>query len=115
MPTNPLESQLLEALRQLKHPEIESRTLGALGMIQAVRIEGNQASVTVALPLMQATVRGTLVDLVRQAAREVDPALDVAVEFAKMTPEARAAFMAVARAKRPPRRPSGASGASWPS
>ena len=101
MPTNPSESQLLEALRQLKHPEIEQRTLEELGMIQEVSVTDNRVAVTLALPLMQAPAKPALIDLVKHAISDMAPALEAEVHFTKMNPDQRAAFMAAARGEAP--------------
>ena len=101
MPTNPSESQLLEALSRLKHPEIAERSLGELGVIQGVCMSDRRIAVALALPLTQAPAREALIDLVKHTLSEMAPALEVEASVTKMNPQQRAAFMAVARGDAP--------------
>ena len=95
------ESELLETLNALQHPDIQSRTLGELGIIQAVQIADNRANVTLALPLRQAPVVDVLINLVKQAIKDANSELEVEVNVTKMTPEQRAAFATVVRGDQP--------------
>jgi Mrp family chromosome partitioning ATPase len=96
-PASQLESELREVLLAIKHPEVQTRTLGELGVLQSIQVTNNDVRVTLALPLQQAPVKETLIALVEQAVRGVDPQLQTDISTTRMTPEQRAAFMAVAR------------------
>jgi Mrp family chromosome partitioning ATPase len=92
-----VEKELVKVLNAIKHPEIQSRTLGELGMLQNIQVTANNVQVMLALPLQQTPVKEKLIALIEQTARDLDPQLEVDIHTTAMTPEQRAGFMAVAR------------------
>jgi Mrp family chromosome partitioning ATPase len=91
------EKELVRVLKAIKHPEIESRTLGELGMLQNIQVTANNVLVTLALPLQQTPVKEKLIDLIEQTVRDLDAQLEVDIHTTAMIPEQRAAFMATAK------------------
>lgn len=96
-PASQLETELHEVLLAIKHPEIQTRTLGELGVLQSIQVKENIVRVTLALPLQQTPVKETLITLVKQAVQGTAPQLQVDIAITRMTPEQRAVFMAAAR------------------
>jgi Mrp family chromosome partitioning ATPase len=96
-PASQMESELYEVLSAIKHPEIQNRTLGELGVLQSLQIASNDVQVTLALPLQQTPVKEASITLVKQAVRGFDPCLQADIHVIRMTPEQRAMFMAAAR------------------
>ena len=92
-----IEKELVKVLKAIRHPEIESRTLGELGMLQSIQVTANNVLVTLALPLQQTPVKEKLIDLIEQTVRDLDSQLEVDVHTTAMTPEQRAMFMATAK------------------
>lgn len=91
------EEKLVKALKAIKHPEIQSRTLGELDMLPGIQVTANNVQVMLALPLQQTPVKEKLITLIEQTVRELDPQREVDIHTTAMTPEQRAAFMAAAR------------------
>ena len=91
------ENKLLYALQAIKHPEIQARTLGELGMLQSIQVAAHNVQVTLALPQQDVPVKDTLIMLIEQAIRDIDPRLQAIIQTVRMTPEQRAAFTAAAR------------------
>jgi len=87
--------QALDALRGVMHPEMK-RNLVELGMIKDVAVEGNDVTVTMALPFKEIPIKDDLVRNVRQVLIGLDPSLDVEVKLTEMSQEDRAAFMTAA-------------------
>ena len=85
--------QVFNALRGVMHPEMK-RNLVELGMIKDVAAEGKEVTVTVALPFEKIPIKDDLVQSVREAVKELDPALKVQVDLVEMNQRERAAFMA---------------------
>jgi Mrp family chromosome partitioning ATPase len=96
-PASQLEAELHEALLAIKHPEIRTRTLGELGVLQSIQVIDNNVRVTLALPLQQTPVNETLVARVEQAVQGITPQLQTNISVTRMAPEQRAVFMAAAR------------------
>lgn len=92
-----VEEELVKVLKAIKHPEVQSRTLGELDMLQSIRVTANHVQVTLTLPLQQTPVKEKLINLIEQTVRDLEPQLEVAIHTTAMTPEQRAAFMAAAR------------------
>jgi metal-sulfur cluster biosynthetic enzyme len=97
MKKNPSRENVLMAVEQLEHPEIAA-TLGDLGMILDVSVQGNTATVAMALPTTEIpeVVRNTLIDIMHQPLEKLR--LQLKVEFFEMAEEARNNFFARARA-----------------
>jgi Mrp family chromosome partitioning ATPase len=89
------DEQVINALRQTLHPEID-RNLVELGMIQDVVVQENTIALTLMLPFKEIPIKDELVHMVEQAVTKLDASLKVEVELAEMTQQERAAFMAVA-------------------
>ena len=98
MKKNTIREDVLRAVEHVEHPEIAS-TLGDLGMILDVSIQGSTATVAVALPIMgiPEAIKNTLIDRIRQQVYELG--LQLAVEFFEMNEEVRNQFLTIARAK----------------
>jgi Mrp family chromosome partitioning ATPase len=92
-----IEEELVEVLKAIKHPEVQSRTLGELDMFQSIQVTANHVQVTLALPLQQTPIKEKLIDLIEQTACDHEPNLEVDIQIIAMTPEQRATFMAAAR------------------
>jgi Mrp family chromosome partitioning ATPase len=92
-----VEEELVKALKAIKHPEIQSRTLGELGMLQSIQVTANNVLVMLALPLQQTPVKEKLINLIEQTVCDLDPQLEVDIHTTAMIPEQRVAFMAAAR------------------
>jgi len=88
--------QVLEALRQVVHPEVK-RNLVELGMIKNVTVQGGMAIVTIALPFIDVPIKEDLIRVVYEALSKVNPALQVQVESIEMSQKERAAFMAISQ------------------
>ncbi len=86
------EERVVEALRGVKHPEVD-RDLVTLGMIRNVTREDSGMWVTLALPFKEIPIREDLVQSVRGAVTALDSDLDVTVDVVEMSQEERAAFM----------------------
>jgi metal-sulfur cluster biosynthetic enzyme len=97
MKKNPSRENVLMAVEQLEHPEIAA-TLGDLGMILDVSVQGNTATVAMALPTTEIpeVVRNALIDIMHQPLEKLG--LQLKVEFFEMTEEGRNIFFALARA-----------------
>ena len=85
-------SDTFQALSQVRHPEIQSRNLVELGMIQEVIIEGDQIYVIVALPSLDAPIKQELIDKVHQAVTGLAEGLQVKVDLTEMAAAQKAAF-----------------------
>lgn len=92
------EPEILQALAEIRHPEID-RTLVDLGMIKNIIVEGKKVNLTLALPLMgiPTQVRDYLINSVGQALANLDASLEVEVDLAEMNPEERAKFFTMAQ------------------
>jgi Mrp family chromosome partitioning ATPase len=87
--------QVLNALRQVKHPEIK-RNLVELGMIKDVVVKDGRVTLTLMLPFKEIPIKEDLVRSVREAVAALDPDLKVSPRVAEMSQIERAAFMAAA-------------------
>jgi Mrp family chromosome partitioning ATPase len=88
-------SKVLNALRQVMHPEIK-RNLVELGMIQDVDLQDGRVTFTLLLPFKEIPIKDDLVQNVKQAVAELDASLDIQVKLAEMNQQQRAAFMTAA-------------------
>ena len=88
---------VLKAIEPIEHPEIAA-TLMDLGMILDVAVNGNQANVAMALPLLgiPEAVRVALVESLQSPIEALGLILNV--DFFEMTPEARDRFFAISKA-----------------
>jgi Mrp family chromosome partitioning ATPase len=86
------DQQVLDALRQVMHPEVK-RNLVELGMIKDVAVKDGGVAVTVALPFKEVPIKDDLVRSVREAVTGLDASLEVEVELVEMSQQERAAFM----------------------
>ncbi len=89
-----IDQQILDALRQVAHPELECDLVG-LGMIKNVAVQDGQVTVALALPFLEVPIKDDLIRAVEQAVIGVNDALRVRVEPVEMSQKERAAFMAM--------------------
>ena len=87
--------QALDALRAVPHPELK-RNLVDLGMIRDITTENGKATISLALPFVNAPVKEELVRAIKQAVSELDPAARIEVDLIEMDQKARAAFLGMA-------------------
>jgi ATP-binding protein involved in chromosome partitioning len=87
--------QVLEALRDVKDPEI-NRSLVELNMIRDIRIDGDQVSLTVVLTISGCPLKAKIEDDVVSALKALG-AKDVRLQFGAMTDQERAALSAQLR------------------
>ena len=87
--------QILEALRQVMHPEVK-QDLVALGMIGEVTMGDGGVSFSLLLPFEEVPIREQLVTSAREAVRNLAPDLEVQVNPVEMNQQERAAFMTAA-------------------
>lgn len=87
--------QILEALRQVMHPEVE-RDLVALGMIRDVVVGEGAVSFSLLLPFKEVPVKDQLVSSAREAVQSLESNLPVQVNLVEMNQGERAAFMTAA-------------------
>ena len=91
------EGQILDALRQLVHPETP-HSLVELDMIRDIRTTPDQVAVTLALPFKEVPIKDDLVRAVQEAIAKLDPSAAAEVRLVEMTQKERAAFMAKTKA-----------------
>jgi Mrp family chromosome partitioning ATPase len=89
------DEQVLNALRQTLHPEIE-RNLVELGMIKDVIVQDGSVALTMALPYKEIPIKDELVHRVNEAVASLDANVKVNVDLTEMSQQERAAFMAAA-------------------
>ncbi len=94
MGTNISLQHVQEAIGKVTHPAI-SRTLVDLGMIKDVGLHGNEARLTLVLPVLNipVPVKDYLVNSLREAVAALGIQLEV--EVAEMNEEERQAFLAM--------------------
>jgi Mrp family chromosome partitioning ATPase len=92
---------LYQALASVNHPEIQERNLVVLGMIPEIRVVGDKAQVTLALPFPNTPVEQTLIALIRDAIVGMDAGLEADVSLVTMDPKQRIAFVACSRGEDP--------------
>lgn len=88
------DEQVLSALRQALHPEID-RNLVELGMIKDVAVQNGNVALTLALPLKDIPVKDHLLHTVDQVVNELDSNLNVQINLSEMSQQERAAFTAI--------------------
>lgn len=97
------ESDLYEALGQVRHPEFTEHNLVELGMVGGIEVHRDAVQVTLALPFPQVPIKEQLFNLVREAVTDVVGAgLAVDVTMVQMSPEQKASFMARVHGEQPP-------------
>lgn len=89
---------VLKVLEKVEHPEIAA-TLMELGMILDVAVQGNQANVAMALPLLEISeaVRIALVDSIRVPIEALG--LELNMDYFEMTEDAKKRFFSISRAR----------------
>ncbi len=89
---------VLKTIEHIEHPEIAA-TLMELGMILDVAVEGNIATVAMALPMVgiPEAVKNALISSIQQPIESLG--LRMQVQFFEMTPEVRDRFFVTARAR----------------
>ncbi|MBN1438876.1 MAG: Mrp/NBP35 family ATP-binding protein [Anaerolineales bacterium] len=90
------EKQVVDALRNVVHPEIEGRDLMGLKMIRDVRVDGKNVTLTLVLPFREVPIKDALVEGIRDALSPLG-ADSVEVNLAEMSQKERAAFMTEAQ------------------
>jgi Mrp family chromosome partitioning ATPase len=89
------DEQVLDALRQVIHPEMK-RNLVELGMIKDVVVGDGDVTLTLALPFKEVPIKDDLVRSVREAVATLESSLEIEVKLAEMSQQERAAFMTAA-------------------
>jgi Mrp family chromosome partitioning ATPase len=87
------EEQVVDALREVMHPEIEQRDLVGLKMIRDVSVSDGNVTLTLVLPFEEVPIKDDLVRSVREAITSLEAGLKVDVKLAEMNQQERAAFM----------------------
>jgi len=92
------EQEIEMVLYQVQHPEIRF-SLVELGMFAGAEIEGENATVLIALPTLEVpeAIREYIRKTVIQAIGQLEPAARCSVRFVNMTEEPRQRFLALAR------------------
>jgi Mrp family chromosome partitioning ATPase len=90
-------SEVFQALSQIRHPEIQSRNLVELGMIQDVIIEPSDVHIDLALPAPEVPIKQELIESIRQAVTSIAPGAHVEVHITEMNEAQKAAFQSAAR------------------
>jgi Mrp family chromosome partitioning ATPase len=80
------QDRVLEALKTVNDPEL-GRSLVELGMVQDVRVEGGQVSLTLVLTTMACPLRERMTDDARQAVMRLSGVEYVHITLREMTPE----------------------------
>jgi len=101
------ESSVYQKLSTVKHPEIPDRSLVELGMIPEIKIEEDNAFVTLALPTLEVPIKQDLIDLVHKAVHEIDGEPTAQVNLVVMDADQRAKFMNFAKGAGTSSQPSG--------
>ena len=85
------EQRVIQALSQVEHPEIGS-TLVDLGMVKDIKVEENQATLTLVLPMLgiPAAIRDYMINSLQQAV--ADQNVELNVTLAEMTAQERQRF-----------------------
>ena len=98
MAENITREDVLKAIEKIEHPEIAA-TLMELGMILDVAVNGAEANVAMALPMLgiPEAVRNALVFSIQKPIENLG--LQMQVQFFEMTPEVRDNFFAISQAR----------------
>lgn len=88
------EEEVRQALAEVKYPEID-RTLVELGMIRDVAVEGNRVMLTMAMPFPGISIKGLLVQSVREAVAKLG--VEVEVKLTDVTQKERDTLLVMAR------------------
>lgn len=89
--------EVFQTLTQVRHPEIQSRNLVELGMIQDVEVEGDQIRVILALPSLDAPIKQELIDMVQRTVTGLAEGLQVEVNLTEMAAAQKKAFYSAVR------------------
>ena len=83
--------EIVQAIEQVQHPEIKN-TLVELGMVQDIKVDGEQVSLRLVLPFLgiPAAVRDYMIEALRQAVSDKGASLEVSL--GEMTPDERERF-----------------------
>jgi ATP-binding protein involved in chromosome partitioning len=94
MNTNASESEILQILAQVKHPEIDN-TLAELGMLKDITVSSNKVSLTLLLPIMgiPTQIKDYLVRSIHDAISTVDASLQIELSLAEMSQDERTKFL----------------------
>jgi len=96
MANNITADDVMNAIRQVEHPEI-AVTLIDLGMIKNIAIDNGTAEVTIAIPVLGIpdTVKIALAQSIQEPIESLG--VELSVDFAEMTEEARDRFLKLSR------------------
>ena len=86
-----LEDTIKDALKEIKHPAIDS-TLFNLGIIKDVKVENNKAVITLAFPFENIPIKEQLVNLVKEPL--VKLSIDTEIKITTMGEEEMQKFLA---------------------
>jgi metal-sulfur cluster biosynthetic enzyme len=94
MTTNASESEILQILAQIKHPEIDN-TLADLGMLKDIIVSSNKVSLTLLLPIMgiPIQIKDYLVHSIHDAISTLDASLQIELSLAEMSQDERTKFL----------------------
>lgn len=90
------QDDIKKVLSEVMHPEI-NYSLVNLGMIGDVVIEGNKASLTLKLPLLEVPIRDYLIQITKEALINLQEDLEVEVKLDQMSQQERDKFMKKAK------------------
>jgi Mrp family chromosome partitioning ATPase len=91
------ESNIIQVLERVLHPEITGRNLVELGMIPEIRVSGDHIYVNLALPSLGAPIRQQLVDEINQAVKGIADGYHVDVTVTEMEGDQKAAFQSTVK------------------
>ncbi|MEA2972311.1 MAG: ATP-binding protein involved in chromosome partitioning, partial [Actinomycetota bacterium] len=97
----PTEADIIEVLRPVQDPELY-RSIVDLGMVKAIRVDGNRVGVTVALTVAGCPLRAEITQRVTAAVQPLEGVEHVDVELTVMTDDERAAVRGHMQASQPP-------------
>jgi Mrp family chromosome partitioning ATPase len=87
-----MQDRVLEALRQVMHPEIK-QNLVELDMVRDVTVQDGQVTLTLALPFIDVPVKDEIVLAIKEALASMDDITQVKIDPVEMSQKERAAFM----------------------
>lgn len=91
------QSEVYEALKLVRHPEMQSHNLVELGMIPEVLIEDGRILVSLVLPSLEVPIKQSLINSVQRAVEEIAGDLGVEVNLSEMNQKQRESFTAFAK------------------
>lgn len=93
--------RILEALSQVYHPQMETRSLVELGMIKDVQISSDRLEISLALPFRKVPAREKIETSIHARLAALAPEVECKIEIVEMSPEQRASFNATVQGRDP--------------